>query len=125
MKYFSYPYYIQIGSIGGHKAIMDYVSPLLDWAVDMLCTAFSTHPLEIPDSMRSPYMRIIGCPHWLLHINTMKMANDFGQKMCLEEKLNCKISIFSGGTFIRISANIYNSRDDYIKFRDIILKYKQ
>ena len=115
---------MHIDSIGGHKAIMNYVTPLLDWAVDMLCTAFSTQPLEIPDSMRAPFMRVIGCPSWLHHINTMKLANDFGQKMCEEESLNCKVSIFSGGTWIRISANIYNTREDYIKLRDIILKYK-
>ena len=124
MNIFSPFHCLHIGSIGGHKAILDYVAPLLDWAVDMLCTAFSTQPLAIPNSMRAPFMRVIGCPAWLNHINTMKLANDFGQKMCEEENLNCKISIFNGATWIRISANIYNTREDYIKFRDIILKYK-
>jgi len=110
--------------IGGHKAIIDYVSPLLDWAVNMLCEAFSSNPLEIPDSMRAPCMRVIGCPTWLSNLETIDIADDFVQKMSEEDDVNCPITVFNGKPWIRISANIYNTKDDYIKLRDVILKYR-
>ena len=110
--------------IGGHKAIMNYVSPLLDWAVDMLCEAFNSKPLDIPDSMRAPCMRVIGCPTWLSHLDTIEIADDFVQKMSEEENLNCPVTVFNGKAWIRISANIYNTKTDYIKLRDVILKYQ-
>jgi hypothetical protein len=103
---------------------MDYVTPLLDWAVDMLCAAFSSHPLEIPDSMRAPCMRAISCPPWLHNIGTLDMANAFTQKMSEKDEINCPITIFNGASWIRISTNIYNTKDDYIKLRDAILKYQ-
>jgi len=110
--------------IGGHKAIMNYVSPLLDWAVDMLCEAFNSKPLDIPDSMRAPCMRVIGCPTWLSHLDTIEIADDFVQKMSEEENVNCPVTVFNGKAWIRISANIYNTKTDYIKLRDVILKYQ-
>ena len=115
---------LNIGSIGGHKAIMAYVTPLLDWAVDMLCTAFSTQPLEIPISMRAPCMRVISCPPWLLNLDTIEIADEFVQKMSEHDRINCPITVFNGASWIRISANIYNTKDDYIKLRDAILKYQ-
>ena len=102
---------------------MDYVSPLLDWAVDMLCTAFSTQPYPIPDSMRAPCMRVIGCPKWLSQLETIEIADDFVQRMSEENKLNCPITVFNGRPWIRISANIYNTKDDYIRLRHVIMKY--
>lgn len=52
-------------SIGGRQAIFDYVDPLLEWAVDLLCNALKTKRQEIPESMRAPYMRVLG-NNWLL-----------------------------------------------------------
>ena len=123
-KCFCHPVYILIYSIGGHKAITDYVTPLLDWAVDMLCTAVSTRPLKLPDSMRAPFMRVISWPPWLFNLDSIDKANEFTQKMSEEDKINCPITFFNGAAWIRISANIYNTKDDYIKLREAILKYK-
>ena len=103
---------------------MNYVSPLLDWAVNMLCEAFSSKPLDIPDTMRAPCMRVIGCPTWLNNLDTIEMADDFVQKMAEEESVNCPITVFNGTPWIRISANIYNTKNDFIKLRDVILKYQ-
>ena len=47
-------------SIGGRKAIYGYIKSLLDWAEQMLTDYFRVKPLEIPESMRAPYMRVIG-----------------------------------------------------------------
>ena len=104
--------------------MIDYVKPLLDWAVDMLCTAFSTKPYAIPDSMQAPCMRVIGCPSWLSNLETIETGDDFIKKMSERDNVNCPITVFNGTPWIRISANIYNTRDDYIRVRDVILKYE-
>lgn len=114
---------MEIFSIGGHKVILGYVAPLLDWAVDMLCTALSTEPHNIPDSMRAPCMRVISCPKWLT-MDTIDKADEFVQKMARDDKVNCPLTVFNGNCWIRISANIYNTKDDYIRLRDVILKYQ-
>ena len=47
-------------SVGGREAITKYVTQLLDWAVQLICEALGTQPQQIPDSMRAPFMRVIG-----------------------------------------------------------------
>ena len=46
--------------IGGREAVLEYVTPLLEWAQDMLATAFNTEKLPIPKSMEAPFLRIVG-----------------------------------------------------------------
>ena len=48
--------------LGGREAILAHVTPLLDWAQQMLCQAFNTNVLPIPPSMQAPYMRLLRLP---------------------------------------------------------------
>ena len=103
---------------------MEYVTPLLDWAVEMLCKAFETNPQPIPNSMRAPCMRVIACPKWLSHLHSIDIADEFVRKLAVDDQLICPITVFSGKPWIRISGNIYNSQDDYIRLRETIMSYK-
>ena len=103
---------------------MEYVTPLLDWAVEMLCKAFETNPQPIPNSMRAPCMRVIECPKWLNHLLSIDTADEFVKKLTVDDQLICPITVFSGKPWIRISGNIYNSQADYIRIREIIMSYK-
>ena len=47
-------------ALGGAKAIADYVSPMLDWAVSMLCEALEVKPYVLPKTMQAPLLRVIG-----------------------------------------------------------------
>ena len=46
--------------IGGSEAILRHLTPLLDWAAQMLADAMGTEKLQVPKSMEAPYMRTIG-----------------------------------------------------------------
>ena len=111
--------------IGGHCAIFDYVTPLLDWAVEMLCKRLSTTPYEIPDSMRAPFIRIIELPEWLYGSkhDIIEFSQTFPKKMILDYKVNCAVTVFDEKPWLRVCGNIYNTKEDYTRLGDAILAY--
>ena len=48
--------------LGGRAALLAYVTPLLDWAEQMLSSALGTSSLPAAPSMRAPFMRVVGLP---------------------------------------------------------------
>ena len=46
--------------LGGREAILAHVTPLLDWAQEMLVEAFGTQKLPVPKSMEAPFLRVVG-----------------------------------------------------------------
>jgi len=40
-----------------------------------------------------------------------------------EENVVVVITAFSGYFWLRISANVYNTKEDYLHLRDVLLKY--
>ena len=111
--------------IGGYDAIFNYVSPLLDWTVEMLCNRLSTVAHEIPASMRAPFIRIIKIPEWLYTSNEsmVEFAKYFPKTMILDYKVNCDVTVFDKQPWLRISANVYNIKEDYTRLCDAILEY--
>ena len=44
---------------GGRESLTEYVTPLLDWAQQMLCHHLNTSILPVPSSMVAPFMRVL------------------------------------------------------------------
>ena len=91
----------------------------------MLCETLSTEPQDIPISMCAPFMRVISCPKWLHHLKTIDLADELVQKIAEDDHVNCCLTVFNGKPWIRISGNIYNSKEDYLRLSDVILKYRK
>ena len=97
----------------------------MDWAVEMLCYRLSTVAHEIPASMRAPFIRIIKLPEWLYTSNEsmVEFAKYFPKTLMLDYKVNCDVTVFDKQPWLRISANIYNTKEDYTRLCDAILEY--
>ncbi|XP_076825149.1 uncharacterized protein LOC143470761 [Clavelina lepadiformis] len=108
--------------IGGLEALTSYTSGLLSWAVRLLCEALNTKPLDIPSTMKSPVMAIMSLPplpDGVRDLTADQLTVDFWLKYAVQ---TCFTS-FNDRLWLRISANIYNCRSDYLKLRDCLLHF--
>jgi len=103
--------------LGGLSAIQAYTKPLLDWAQQMLCHALNTPVLPVPPSMQAPFMRVLRLPPLSGRPATeetrINLADEFS-----DAGVDCQILQFSGHLWLRISANVYSTREDYMALRD-------
>ena len=101
---------------------MRYTTPLLDWAQQMLCHSLGTSLLPVPTSMLAPFMRVLRLPR----------HKDFSVSRDTADRLMAELSsdsgavpvfvVFSGQMWLRISANMYSTKEDYLKLRDVLVK---
>jgi len=108
-------------SLGGRTAILDYVTPLLDWAQQMLCHALGTPVLPVPASMQAPYMRVLRLPENNKYTAIREDAEKFIDAI-ISERVIVIIVAFSGHLWLRISGNVYNCREDYIILKDKLME---
>merc|ERR1712179_172503 len=108
--------------LGGYQALLDHTQPLLDWAQQMLCHAFNTPVLPVPPDMVAPFMRVLRLPHTekysVSRDHAEKMMDDLSKDLCAVAVIVC----FSGHLWLRISANAYNSKEDYLELKEVLLK---
>lgn len=110
-------------SYGGMEAIRDYTRELLDWAQQMLCHALGTGVLPIPPSLQAPNMRVLKLPK----LRQYGVNSTDSEKMMthLADGSGCVAVVvcFSGFLWLRISGNIYNTKEDYLALKNIILEH--
>ena len=110
--------------LGGHEAILGHIQPLLDWAQDMLSQAMDTTKLPVPHSMQAPFMRVIRLP--IPEHSVYSMTREGGISLMKDlysnHKVVAAVVAFSNLPWLRISANVYNCKDDYLSLRDTLIK---
>lgn len=105
--------------IGGYKVISQHINEMLDFWEDLLIQSFQVSPAPIPKSMRAPFMRLIEFPKSKMYPEmTYKAAGELMSKLANEYGVYINIKILYGKAWIRLSANVNNTREDYIKMRD-------
>lgn len=107
--------------LGGYKALMSYTTPLLDWAQQMLCHALSTPVLPIPPTMQAPFMRVLRLPETEKYSLCREEAERFMDDLSSTHGAVAVVTCFSGHLWLRISANVYSCREDYLALKDILL----
>ena len=107
---------------GGREALLTFASPLLDWAQQMLCHSLNTAVLPVPDTMVAPFMRVLRLPRH----EKFPISRDSAEKICSHIVTECgvvaAINVFSGQLWLRISANMYSTREGYERLRDVLVK---
>lgn len=110
-------------SYGGMTEIREYTTELLDWAQQMLCHALGTSVLPIPSSLQAPNMRVLKLPklkHYAVNsVDSEKMMTHLADGSGCVAVVVC----FSGFLWLRISANIYNTKEDYLALKSIIMEH--
>jgi selenocysteine lyase/cysteine desulfurase len=115
-----------IRDCGGMKGIKDHTESLLDWAQQMLCHALGTSILPIPPSLQAPYMRVLRLPELKGFTSTSSEETAHTVMDQIKRNHNCIVAVtcFSGHLWLRISGTVYNTKEDYLALKDILLKMK-
>ncbi|XP_072014615.1 uncharacterized protein [Amphiura filiformis] len=113
-------------SLGGMDAIVEHNSKLKDWASSMLSEAWNSTCLPIPNSMRAPFMILVGLPDTkTTREYEMKTKGHYGDELKKDiydkHRVHTVICHVMGKLWCRISVNVYNCQEDYYKLRDAIL----
>ena len=114
--------------LGGHEAISQHAKEMLDFGEKLLMDSFQVAPAPFPQSMRAPYLRIVAMPYSDLYPEvTFDVVENLMEKLVTEHQLITALTFFDKKPWIRLSANVYNDKSDYVKLRDRLaeaLKFK-
>jgi len=108
--------------LGGYKALLEHTQPLLDWAQQMLCQELGTPILPIPPDMVAPFMRVLRLPASDKYSLSRQEAERFMDDLASDHGAVAVVTCFSGNLWLRISANAYNCKADYLELKDVLLK---
>ncbi|XP_071948125.1 uncharacterized protein [Antedon mediterranea] len=107
--------------IGGLSAVKNYNEPMLKWATDMLCKAWNTTTIPIHDSLKAPFMILIKLPDF----ENIPLTPDGSKAIALsvyqKHKVHIAATRVNGRFWLRLSAHVYNTKDDYYKLRDALM----
>ena len=109
--------------LGGHDAISKHAKEMLDFGEKLLLNSFQVAPAPFPESMRAPYLRIVAMPNSDLYPEvTFDVVEELMPKLAAEHQLVTALTFFDKKPWIRLSANVYNDKSDYVKLRDRLAK---
>ncbi|XP_077987113.1 uncharacterized protein LOC144441416 [Glandiceps talaboti] len=111
--------------IGGFEKISKYNKDLLQWAMNMLVQEWKTESLPIPDDMRAPFMGLVALPatskKTFLTTAAEGASLDHLIKAIYEKsKVVCVILNIQDRLWCRISVQVYNTKSDFLKAKDVI-----
>ncbi|XP_071946911.1 uncharacterized protein [Antedon mediterranea] len=108
----------------GMDAITHYNTNMIEWAADMLSNGWGTPRLAIHPTVRAPFMALIKLPRKdgdklpaVNYANSEQLISIFYKKY----DIVCAFTVVDGEFWVRISAHIYNCKEDYFKLRDAVL----
>ena len=61
----------------------------------------------------------------ILPVMDLLTIDDLTKRLCLEAKIVVNLSFFGDKAWMRLSANVYNSQEDYVKLKDRLTQFFQ
>ncbi|XP_031569052.1 putative L-cysteine desulfhydrase 1 [Actinia tenebrosa] len=112
--------------LGGMNAITGYNKCLASWASLMLATEWKTEVLPIPESMRAPFMASIRLPLEFTAAYGTSCQSEFMIRRDLFQRYRVLTAVccIQSSLWCRISANVYNTKEDYMKLADAFNRLK-
>lgn len=108
-------------SLGGRAKLVAYTGPILDWAQQMLCHSLDSSVLPVPDSMIAPFMRVLRLPSSPKYPVSRETAEKLMTELAESSGVVPVVVALSGHLWLRISANMYTVREDFLKLRDVLV----
>ena len=115
-------------NLGGINCITQYCSNLLDQAVVMLVESWNTCSFNLPKEMQAPLMRVIKLPpinYLLSNLEDSGATYKLTNFILREYKLIAYIVKIGKEFYVRISCFVYNSLEDFIRLKDVILEIRE
>ena len=107
-----------IGDRWGWDALRQHNHRLAVWAQDMLCDSWGVDPLTPRDGSLLGSMATLELPPWIrARHDTDKALHDL---LLAEHAIEVPIMDWDGKLWIRVSAQAYNSPDDYHRLDEVI-----
>jgi len=104
-----------VEKIGGISHLHNYITPLVEWAVELYKREWNTEELDIPHSMKAPYMRIVFFPDVFTQYYGIEYSGCDQMILDLIEEYN--LSMFcnpvQGKISTRVSAQIFSGKSEY------------
>lgn len=102
--------------IGGVGFLQSYITPLVEFAVDLYKRTWGTKELQIPNVMKAPYMRIVFLPEIFGKVYGTTQAD--GDRLVVEfiEKHNVVmiVTVVDGRLATRVSGQIFSTKCEYV-----------
>nr|XP_054769956.1 uncharacterized protein LOC129277813 isoform X1 [Lytechinus pictus] len=121
----SIPYYTVkncinfLNYLGGLERVTAYNSELVQWAAEMLSKAWGTTWIELEENLRAPFMRLIVLPQ-TKKLLTFKTHRELAYEVLKQHGIVTAITGDGKNTYLRISAQVYNYKEEYHALRDAI-----
>ncbi|XP_041481944.1 putative L-cysteine desulfhydrase 1 isoform X3 [Lytechinus variegatus] len=122
----SIPYYTVkhcinfLNYLGGLERVTAYNSELVQWAAEMLSKAWGTTWIELEENLRAPFMRLIVLPQ-TKKLLTFKTNRELAYEVLNQHGIVTAITGDGKNTYLRISAQVYNYKEEYHALRDAII----
>lgn len=121
-NYFTIPCAIEFyKSIGGMEKITSYTRALLEWGAEYLSENLKTISQPVAKSVRAPNMITIRLPFKYNGSLEALVVRFF-------DKYNVQVVFIrapDGDVWIRLMANVYNTKQDFIKLKDALLDFEK
>lgn len=108
-----------INNIGGLEAISSYNRELSVWASEMLCKRWNVEPLPIAPELRSPFLAVVGMPK-CFGPPTAEVKTEIVRELSANFNVITVVDIVDGKLWCRISTQVYNTKEDYIRLADAV-----
>ncbi|XP_071097300.1 uncharacterized protein [Haliotis cracherodii] len=111
--------------IGGMDKIIGYTSKLASEAHEYILKKLKAEPLQIPQRMESPTMRVIRLPDLSQYPCTREGSIAFHTDIRYKYNIQCAIEVIQGHLHLRISTQVYNTLEEYKRLADCLLEVIQ
>jgi len=110
-------------SIGGHEKIIGYNHQLVCWAASELAKAWNTEllcPLEMLGNMAT-----IRLPEKFQQVAEWKVGQKIWDTLWYQYKIEVPLNMIKNKFYLRISCNIYNNKEDYLKLISVLAEIEK
>lgn len=98
---------------------------MVQWAANMLAEKLGEHRIAVPDDMCPPCMAVVHLPAELQGTKTKEYANHVVKVLSHHYKVMIAIEPIDGELWLRISCQIYNTKEDYERVAKALLDLKE
>lgn len=85
----------------------------------MLCKRWNVEPLPIAPELRSPFLAVVGMPK-CFGPPTVEVKRELVRELSANFNVVAVIDIVDGKLWCRISTQVYNTQEDYIRLADAV-----
>lgn len=107
--------------------LQSYITPLVEFAVELYKRTWNTKELQIPDGMKAPYMRIVFLPEIFSKVygTTQQDGDRLVVEMLEQHNVVMIVTVVDGRLATRVSGQIFSTKSEYVYAANFIKRRAQ